>query len=66
MLTLQVRVWVESAGVGVSQLAAETMRNWQDKCGLTTQRIDDKVRERVWEFTQSMRIINKQGASPEQ
>jgi len=39
---------------------------WQDKGGLTTQQIDNKVRERVWEIAQSMSIINKQGPSPEQ
>jgi len=66
MPTLQVRVWAENAGVGVSQWAAETMGIWQDKGGLTTQRIDNKVRERVWEIAQSMNIINKQGAGPEQ
>jgi hypothetical protein len=66
MPTLQVRVWAENAGVGVSQWAAETMGIWQDKGGLTTQRMDNKVRERVWEIAQSMSIINKQGAGPEQ
>jgi len=66
MPTLQVRVWAENAGVGVSQWAAETMGIWQDKGGLTTQRMDNKVREHVWEIAQSMSIINKQGAGPEQ
>jgi len=66
MPTLQVRVWAENTGVGVSQWAAETIGIWQNKCGLTTQRIDNKVREHVWEIAQSMSIINKQGASPEQ
>jgi len=66
MPTLQVRVWAENGGVGVSQWAAETMGIWQNKGGLTTQRIDNKVRERIWEITQSMSIINKQGAGPEQ
>jgi len=66
MPTRQVRVCAENAGVGVSQLAAETMGIWQDKGGLTTQRIDNKVRQRVWESVQSMSIINKQGAGPEQ
>jgi hypothetical protein len=37
MPTLQVRVWAENAGVGVSLWAAETMGIWQDKGGLTTQ-----------------------------
>jgi len=66
MPTLQVRVWAENAGVGVSQLAAETMRIRQDKGGLTTQWIDNKVRERVWEIAQSMSIINRRGAGPKQ
>jgi hypothetical protein len=66
MPTLQVRVWAENAGVGVSQWAAETMGIWQEKGGLTTQRKDNKVRERVWEIAQSMSISNKLGAGPEQ
>jgi hypothetical protein len=66
MLTLQVRVWAENAGVGLSQWAAETMGIWQDKCGLTIQQRDNKVREPVWEIAQSMSIIKKQGASPKQ
>jgi len=66
MPTRQVRVCVENAGVGVSQWAAETMGIWEDKGGLTTQRIDNKVRQRVWEIVQSMSIINKQGAGHEQ
>jgi len=66
MPTLQVRVWAENAGVGVSQWLAETMGIWQDEGGLTTQRIDNKVRECVWEITQSMSIINKQGTGPVQ
>jgi hypothetical protein len=59
MPTLQVRVWAENAGVGVSHWAVETMEIWQDMGGLTTQQIDNKVRERVWEIAQSMSIINK-------
>jgi hypothetical protein len=66
MPTLQVRVWAENPSVGVSQLAAETMGIWQDKGGLTTQWMDNKVRERISEIAQSMSIINKQGAGPEQ
>jgi len=66
MPTLQVRVWAEHAGVGVSQWAAETMGIWKDIGGLTTQWMDNKVRECVWEIAQSMSIINKQGTSPEQ
>jgi len=66
MPTLQVPVWAENAGVGVSQWAADTMGIWQDEGGLTTQRMDHKVREHVWEISQSMSIINNQGACPEQ
>jgi len=66
MPTLQVRIWAENAGVGVSQWAAETMGIWQNMGGLTTQRMDNKVRERIWEIARSMSIIHKQGASPEQ
>jgi hypothetical protein len=66
MPTLQVRVWTENACVGVSQWAAETMGIWQDKGGLTTQRIDNNVREHASEIAQCMSIINKQGAGPEQ
>ena len=66
MPTLQVCAWVKYTGIGANQWAADTMGIWQDKGGLTTQRIDNKVRERVWEIAQSMSIINKQGAGPEQ
>jgi len=66
MPTLQVRVWAENAGVGASNWVAKTMRIWQDKGGLSTQQIDNKLRERVWEISQSMSMINKQGAGPEQ
>jgi hypothetical protein len=64
MPTLQVRVWAENIGIGVSHWPAETMGIWQDKGGLTTQRIDNKVRERVWEIAQSMSMINKQRRWP--
>jgi len=47
MLTLQVRIVAQNAGVGVSQWAAETMGMWQDKGSLTTQWIDHKVRESI-------------------
>ncbi|KAF8533638.1 hypothetical protein BDD12DRAFT_898353 [Trichophaea hybrida] len=66
MPTQQVRSWAENAGVGVSQWAAETMGIWQEKGGLTTQRKDNKVRQRGWEIAQSMCISNKLGAGPEQ
>jgi len=66
MPTLQVRIWAENAGVGVSHLAAETMGVWWDKGDLTTQQINDKVRECFWEITQSVTFINKQGPGPEQ
>ena len=39
---------------------------WHNMGGLQTQWIDNKVRERIWEIAQSMSIINKQGAGPEQ
>jgi hypothetical protein len=42
------------------------MAIWQDKGGLTTQWIDNKVREHVWEIAQSMSIISKRGTGPEQ
>lgn len=61
MPTLQVCVWAETAGIGVSQLGAEAMRIWQEKSDLTTQQIKDNVRERIFDITQSMSIINKQG-----
>ena len=66
MPTLLVSVRAENTGVGISQWAEETMGIWQDNGGLTTQQIDNELRERVWEIAQSMSIINKQGASPEQ
>ena len=66
MSTSYFRVWPGYAGVGVSEWAAETMGIWQDKGGLTTQQIENKVMECVWEIAQSMRIINKQGAGPKQ
>jgi hypothetical protein len=66
MPTNQACVWAENAGVGVSQWAAETMGIRQDKGGLTTQRMDNKVRERVWETAPSMSIIDMQCAGPEQ
>jgi hypothetical protein len=40
-------MWAENADVGVSQWAAEKMGIWQDKGGLTTQWIENKVRERI-------------------
>jgi hypothetical protein len=42
------------------------MRIWQYKGGLTTQRIDNHVRERVREIAQSMGITDKQRAGREQ
>jgi len=65
MLTLQVGIWADNAGIGVSQWAAESIGIWQDKGGLTTQRTDDKVRVRVWEISQSRSIIIEQGAGRE-
>jgi len=66
MWTLQVHVWAQNPGAGVSPWAAETMGIWQDTGGLTTQQINNKVRVRVWESAQSMSIIDKQCASPDQ
>jgi len=66
MPTPEVRVWAKNAGIGVSQWAAETMGIRQDKGGLTTQQIDNEVRERIWDIVQSMSIIIKQGTSPKE
>jgi hypothetical protein len=66
MPTLQLCSWAKNAGVGINQWAAETMRIWQDECVMTTQRIDNKVRERIWEIARSMSIVNNQGAGPDQ
>jgi hypothetical protein len=66
MPTLQVRIWAENADVGVSQWAAAIIGIWQSKGGLTTQQIDIKVRELVWEMAQSISIVNKHGAGPEE
>lgn len=66
MPTLHVHVWAKNTGIGLSHWAAQTMGIWKDKGGSPTQRIDIKVRERVWEKAQSMDIINKQGAGPQQ
>jgi hypothetical protein len=62
MLTPQVRVWAENAGVGVRQWAVATKGNWQDKGGLKTQQVNNKVREHVSEIAQSMSIIKKHGS----
>jgi len=66
MPTPQIRVWAKNVSVGVSQWLAETIEMWQDKGGLTTQRIDNKVRERTLEIPKFMSIINKQGTGPKQ
>jgi len=66
MPTHQVCNWAENTGVGVNQWAADTMGIGQDKGGLTTQRIDNEVRECVREISQSTNIINKLGDSSEQ
>jgi len=39
---------------------------WQNKGGLTIHRIDNKVREHIWEITQSMSLFNKQGTGHNQ
>jgi hypothetical protein len=66
MPTQKLHVWAGNAGVGVSQLAAETIVSWRDKGGLTTQRIDSEVRERISEIAHSMGVIYHQGPSPDQ
>jgi hypothetical protein len=66
MPPLPVCVWAGNASVGVSQWAVETMGIWQDKSGLTTQRMDNKLRERICEIAQDMSIINKQDAGTKQ
>jgi len=50
MLTQEVCIKAENAGVGVSQWAADTLGIWQEKGGLTIQWKDIKVRECVWEI----------------
>lgn len=57
---------VETAGGGVSQSAAETIGIWQDRSGLTTQRIDNTVRKCIYDIAQSLSIIHIEGAGPEQ
>jgi hypothetical protein len=47
MSTFQVHGWGENAGVGVSQCAAETMAMKHDKGSMTTQQIDNAVRELI-------------------
>jgi len=42
------------------------MRIWQDRGGLTTQWIDNEVRERVCEIAKPISVMNRQGAAPEQ
>jgi len=39
---------------------------WHDKGSLKTQQIDNKVRERICEIAQSISIMDKDGAGPEQ
>jgi len=66
MLTLQVHIWAENAGVGVSHWAAETMGIWQENGGFTTQWIQNKMREPIGEIAQLMSISNEQGTNLEQ
>jgi len=65
MPSLHVRVGAENASVGVSELAADSLGNWQNMRGLTTQWIEDTVREHVCEIAQDLSIINNHGTSPE-
>jgi len=60
--TLPVCIYAKNGSFGASHWAAESLGIGQDKGGLTTQWIDIKVRERVWEIAQSMSIITKQDA----
>jgi len=64
MLTLQVHIWAENAGVEVSQWAPETIGIWQEKGGLKTQQKANNVRDRVREIALSMSISNKLGSGP--
>jgi len=66
MPTLQVHIWAENASVGVRQWTADAMESWQDTGGLTTQRIDNAVREHVREIAQSKSLLNKECAGPGQ
>jgi hypothetical protein len=64
--TLHVRVWGVTAGVGVSLCVTETILIWQNKGVLTTQTIENDIREHVWDIAQSMSFVNKQVAGPNQ
>jgi len=66
MPTKHVRLWAKNAFVGVRHLAAETLGIRQAKSGLTTQPTDNKVREHVWEITQSRSISSKLAAGTNQ
>jgi hypothetical protein len=66
MPTLHILVGAEIASVGVSQYAAGRIGILLNKGGLTTQWIDNKVREHVCEIAQSISIITKQAAGPDQ
>jgi hypothetical protein len=66
MPTLHILFCAELASVGVSQCAAASIGILLNKGGLTTQWIDNKVREHVCEIAQSTSIITKQGAGPDQ
>jgi len=63
--TLQVCIWAEHAGVGVSQQAAKIIGIRQQKDGLTMQKKGNKLRERVWEIAQLISISNRIGDGPE-
>jgi len=62
--TQQACLWAENSGVGVSKWPAETMGIWQEKWGLTTQWMDNQVRECIWKIILSIIISNKLGDSP--
>ena len=50
IVTVSVHVRTENSGVGVGQRAPETMVIWQYKGGLTTQQIENKIKESIWEI----------------
>jgi len=50
MLTHQVRVWAQNAGVRVRQQTAETLWTWHEKGGFIAQWTDHKLREHIWEI----------------
>jgi hypothetical protein len=66
MADLHVHIGAENTSVEVGQCETQMIGFWQVICDFTTQWIDIKVTEHVWEITLSTRISNKQGVIPEQ